>query len=99
MARFSTEEQRKIVGLYRDRGKMTRRAFCQQHRVNPSTLDYWRRKFEDAQPGGRLVAVKLQQDAAPGSFTLTLTNGRRIETDWRFSEGGLGRLIHVAERA
>lgn len=100
MAKRSAEEQRKLVAMYRDRGAMTRSAFCEQHQLNPSTLDFWVRKFRHARPSGRLVAVKLQQAGAlSGSFSLMLANGRRIETNWQFSESDLVRLIRIAESA
>ena len=100
MAKRSAEEQRKLVAMYRDRGAMTRSGFCEQHQLNPSTLDFWVRKFGRRQPSGRLVAVKLHQAAAvSSSFCLTLANGRRIETNWQFSEADLGRLIRIAESA
>jgi len=35
---------------------------------------------------------------SPG-FTLSLVNGRRIESGWRFAEAELARLIRVAEGA
>jgi transposase-like protein len=100
MTRLTTEEKRKIVELYMNRGETTRNGFCRQHQLNPSTLDYWVKRFGRPQAPGKLVAVKLQQvAAAAGSFTLILANGRRIEANWRFSETDLGRLIGVAEKA
>jgi hypothetical protein len=43
--------------------------------------------------------VKL--DAAPmeprPSFVLVLSNGRRIESGWKFHDADLARLIRVAE--
>jgi hypothetical protein len=41
------------------------------------------------------VAVE-EQPPGPG-FTLTLANGRRIESSWRFAEADLERLIRTAE--
>lgn len=101
MARRSGEEQRRLVGMYRDRGAMTRADFCKQYQLNPSTLDFWVRKYGRAQFSARLVAVKVQQKAAAQSdgFSLTLANGRRIETNWQFSEADLGRLIRIGESA
>ncbi len=44
-----------------------------------------------------LVRVEVDgQQCGPG-FTLTLANGRRIESSWRFAEADLQRLIRAAE--
>jgi hypothetical protein len=44
-----------------------------------------------------MVAVKVS-NAEPGQrFVLNLTNGRRIESSWQFSDGELARLIRIAE--
>ena len=44
-----------------------------------------------------LVRVEVEaQQSGPG-FTLTLANGRRIESSWRFAEADLLRLIRTAE--
>jgi len=43
------------------------------------------------------VRVEVEgQQSGPG-FTLTLANGRRIESSWRFAEADLQRLIRAAE--
>jgi hypothetical protein len=34
-----------------------------------------------------------------GQFTLSLANGRRIESSWRFGDVELARLIRIAESA
>jgi hypothetical protein len=46
-----------------------------------------------------LVKVKLEvaPEQAQSIFTLTLSNGRRIESAWAFSEVDLARLIRIAE--
>jgi hypothetical protein len=47
-----------------------------------------------------MVRVKLESPTeAGGSFVLTVGNGRRITTDWRFNEAQLARLIRVVENA
>jgi len=46
-----------------------------------------------------LVKVKLEASPvqAPSIFTLTLANGRRIESAWNFSDTDLGRLIRIVD--
>jgi hypothetical protein len=44
-----------------------------------------------------LARVEIaRQQGGPG-FTLTLANGRRIESSWRFAEADLTRLIRAVE--
>ena len=82
---------------------LTRRQFSDQHGIPFTTLDYWRR-VANRKP--RLVEVevavedreKVEGETGPG-FTITLGNGRRIESNWRFTDAGLSRLIRVAENA
>jgi len=90
----STDEIRRIVEEFQGSG-VTRREFCQRHHIAVTTLDYWRRA--QSRPA-RLVKVKVASEPAPG-FTLSLANGRRIESGWRFAEAELARLIRVAEGA
>lgn len=91
----SKEEKGRLIEGYAGSG-MTRREYCAQHGIPVSTLDYWRRKRKP-----KLVRVAIQgaiagQPAGPG-FTLTLTNGRRIESSWSFAEADLARLIRAVE--
>ena len=87
----SKEEKRRIVEGYAVSG-MTRREYCARHNIALSTLDYWRLKGKP-----KLVRVEVEgQQCGPG-FTLTLANGRRIESSWRFAEADLQRLIRAAE--
>lgn len=91
----SKEEERRIVEGYATSG-MTRREYCAQHGIAVGTLDYWRSKRKS-----KLVRVAIQgvigeQPSGPG-FTLTLGNGRRIESSWQFAEPDLARLIRAAE--
>ena len=72
---------------------MTRREYCEKHKIGRSTLDYWRR----AQRGKpKLVEVAIEGQPIAG-FVLVLANGRRIESSWKFVEAELTRLIRVAE--
>ena len=46
------------------------------------------------------VSVKVATAPEPvGHFVLTLANGRRIESAWRFTDAELARLIRVVESA
>ena len=86
---------RRMVGDYETSG-LTRREFCRQLGIPPTTLDYWRRSCSEKP---RLVKVEVGAVEAAGSFTLSLANGRRIESSWRFAEAELMRLIRIAESA
>ena len=97
----SKEEKRRLIEGYVASG-MTRREYCSGHGIAVSTLDYWRLK-QKQQPKEKpkLVRVAIQgamdsEQAGPG-FTLTLDNGRRIESSWRFADAELARLIRIAE--
>jgi len=87
----SKEEKRRIVEGYANSG-MTRREYCAKHNISVSTLDYWRSKGK-----ANLVRVAIESPQYGPGFTLTLANGRRIESSWRFSEADLQRLIRTAE--
>ena len=71
---------------------MTRREYCAKHGIAVSTLDYWRLKRRP-----KLVRVAVDPDQAGTGFTLTLANGRRIESSWNFAEADLRRLIRAVE--
>ena len=45
----------------------------------------------------KLVRVAVEPDQAGAGFTLTLGNGRRIESSWSFAEADMTRLIRAAE--
>ena len=87
----SKEEKRRLIEGYAASG-MTRREYCAKHGIAVSTLDYWRLKQKP-----KLVRVAIEgQPSGPG-FTLTLGNGRRIESSWSFAEADMTRLIRAAE--
>lgn len=90
-------EMRQVLAEYQESG-LTRRAFCQQRGMPLTTFDYWRREL-GAKAKPRLVKVKLGAAEPVTNFTLTLINGRRIESPWSFGETELARLIRVAESA
>ena len=85
------EEKRRLIDGYAASG-MTRREYCAKHGIAVSTLDYWRLKQKP-----KLVRVAIEgQPSGPG-FTLTLGNGRRIESSWSFAEADMTRLIRAVE--
>jgi hypothetical protein len=87
----SKEEKRRLIEGYVASG-MTRREYCAEHGIAVSTLDYWRLKRKP-----KLVRVALDPHQAGPGFTLTLANGRRIESSWSFAETDLARLIRAVE--
>jgi hypothetical protein len=58
---------------------------------------YLRRRTSREQQLIRLNVEPATEVAA--GFTLVLGNGRRIESNWRFADVELARLIRVAESA
>ena len=95
-SKHTKQQIARIVEEFRN-SKQTRAQFSEQHGIHPTTLDSWRRKSSP-----RLVKVNLaspQHAAQPGSFTLTLGNGRRIDCGWGFDQAGLSSLIRLAESA
>jgi len=91
----NADDMRRTIEDFRKSG-LTRRAFCQRHHIAISTLDYWRRA--QSRPA-RLVKVEVAGKEPAPAFTLSLANGRRIESSWNFGEAELARLIRIAESA
>jgi hypothetical protein len=97
-----SEEMRRVLEEYESSG-LSRREFCGQRQIPLTTFDYWRREHavkarkQGRQP--RMVRVEVATGGATGQFTLSLPNGRRIESSWRFAEVELARLIRIAESA
>ncbi len=87
----SKEEKRRLIEGYAASG-MTRREYCAKHGIAVSTLDYWRLKRKP-----KLARVAVDPHEAGAGFTLTLANGRRIESSWNFAEADLRRLIRAVE--
>jgi hypothetical protein len=76
---------------------LRRKQFCEQRGMSLTTFDYWRRELR-VKP--RMMKVKISTASEPlGHFVLSLTNGRRIESSWRFVDAELARLIRIAESA
>jgi hypothetical protein len=95
-------EMRRVLEEFKASG-LSRQEFCQERNIPPTTLDYWRGKHGvDSRKQARrprMVAVKVTHAEPAAQFTLSLANGRRIESSWRFVEVELARLIRVAESA
>ena len=91
----NAEDMRRTIEEFHKSG-LTRREFCRRHDIAVTTLDYWRRA--QSRPAG-LVEVEVAAGGPSPGFTLSLVNGRRIESGWRFAEAELARLIRVAEGA
>ena len=93
-------EMRGMLEEYAASG-LTRREFCQQRSIPLTTFDYWRGKqrVKVGKPVRRTQLVKVEVAASEitGQFTLSLANGRRIESSWRFADVELARLIRIAE--
>jgi len=88
----SKQEIRGIVDAF-TRSGMTRRAYCEKHKISITTLDYWRRAHKT---NPKLVEVAIETEPSAG-FELVLANGRRIESSWKFAEADLQRLLRLAE--
>jgi hypothetical protein len=97
-----SSEMRRMLEEYAASG-LGRREFCQQRGIPLTTLDYWRREHAvKARKQGqrpRMVKVEVAVSEATGQFILSLANGRRIESSWRFADAELARLIRIAESA
>ena|SRR5260370_28711652 len=92
--RRTAREIEELLESYRSSG-MTRIAYCQQVGIALSTLGRYLRQRSGRQ---RLVRVNLDATTEPRpSFVLVLSNGRRIESGWKFHDADLARLIRVAE--
>ena len=84
-----------VVKEYQQSGQ-GRREFCASRSMPLTTFDYWRRELAGkAKP--KLVRVEVAPHELAGQFTLSLRNGRKIESSWRFAEAELARLIRIAE--
>jgi hypothetical protein len=102
MQKRTAEEVEQLLKGCKESG-LSRREFCRREGIPVTTLDYYRgrstRKAAAQRQVAGLVKVKLEAAPAnlPGFFTLTLANGRRIESAWSFSDSDLTRLIRIAE--
>lgn len=96
MARRRSEEQiEQLIEQYRASG-LSQLEYSRQTGVILSTLGRYLRRHTT--PEQRLLRVSLEPASEPSAgFALVLGNGRRIETNWRFADAELARLIRVAE--
>jgi len=81
-----------------DRSNLTRREFRAHAGIAVSTLDYYRRRHTK-QRARDLVPVTVLPGGSASGFTVTLRNGRRIESAWEFPEALLTRLVQALERS
>ena len=89
-------EMKRVLEEYAS-SSLSRKQFCEQRDMALTTLDYWQRALR-AKP--RMVKVEVAPASEPlGQFVLTVANGRRIESSWRFADAELARLIRVVESA
>jgi hypothetical protein len=98
-----SEKMRRVLEDYRASG-LSRQEFCQQRSIALTTFDYWRRQHAEKRQkkqarGPGLMKVEVAANQMAGQFTLSLANGRRIESSWGFVEAELTRLIRIAENA
>jgi hypothetical protein len=92
--RRTVEEIRQLVKQYRERGGVTREAFCEQHGIPLSTMGHYMRRYgQSAKARVCLAKVEVESVERPGRFALVLANGRRIEC----GDSDLKQLIRVAE--
>ena len=80
------------------RSGQTRQEFCASRSMPLTTFDYWRRELA-GKTKPKLVKVEVAASEPATQFTLSLANGRRIESSWQFGEAELARLIRIAESA
>jgi hypothetical protein len=88
-------EMKRVLEEYEKSG-LPRGEFCRRRGMAMTTFDYWRREL-GARP--KLVKVEVAASEPAAHFTLSLANGRRIESAWQFGEADLARLIRIVESA
>ena len=95
-------EMRRMLEEYRGSG-LSRQQFCERRSIPLTTFEYWRREHSGTRgkqaKRPRLVKVEVAASESAGQFRLSLANGRRIESSWRFADAELARLIRIAESA
>jgi hypothetical protein len=97
-----SQQMKRMLEEYKASG-LSRQEFCQQRSIALTTFDYWRREH-GVKPGkrvgsGRMVKVEVAASETAGQFSVSLANGRRIESSWRFADAEMARLIRIAESA
>lgn len=106
MQKRTAEDVERLLKGYEASG-LSRQQYCQREGFPVTTLDYYRQRSRRKAAAKRragasgLVKVKVKQEPAAVQaqrvFTLTLANGRRIESGWSFGDADLTRLIRIAE--
>lgn len=94
---LSTAEAARLLDGY-ERSGLTRRGYCERMGIPVSTLDYYRRR-QTKRRSGSLFPVNVLRPVGSAGFTLVLSNGRRIESNWDFADEELERLVRVAEQS
>ena len=95
MKKRTAEEIERLLQGYEESG-LSRQQYCQREGIPVTTFDYYRQRSRRKAAAQRRIAglVKVKPQSV---FTLTLANGRRIESAWTFSDVDLVRLIRIAE--
>ena len=95
--RRTQEEIEQLIEEYRASG-LSQLEYSRQTGIVLSTLGRYLRR--GSPPAQQLLPVELEpaSDTSAG-FALVLGNGRRIESNWRFADAELARLIRVVEGA
>ena len=91
--RRSASEAEALVREFEASG-LTRQEYSQRRGIAATTLDSWRRK-RVTRP--QLVKVEVPSEERRLPFSLSLRNGRRIESWWGVADEDLARLIRIAE--
>lgn len=105
-------EMKRVMEEYAASG-VARREFCEQRGIRLTTFDYWRRELQGKtrqsqssksktyKPArrARMVKVEVVGREAGLQFTLSVSNGRRIESSWPIAEAELAQLIRIVESA
>lgn len=83
---------------------MTRGEYGERVGISVGMLDYYRRRWRERSGGrdGHLIEVELAAEVREGEcgqsgFAVVLSNGRRIESGWRYSEQELAKLVRLIE--
>ena len=80
MTRRSQEDIGKLLQSYRERGDLTRHAFCEKQEISLSTIGYHLRRYgKPAEKRVGLARVELNTAEAPSPLVVILANGRRVE--------------------
>ena len=86
------------------RGDLSRREYCEQHNLKPSTFDYWRRRvrpedIDECAPMVNVMRVELEPIVRPAfpPVEILLENGRCIRVAKDFDADTLVRVVRTLE--